>query len=208
MPEVLTIEAGGDANRSYLVASPRAGEAWCVDPSYAAEKILSLCAARSWTLTDILLTHTHGDHLATAPVLSASTGSRVWVHPRELAIPEGASLLPVGGGPHPSLPGVTVVETPGHTPGGVCYLIGSDLFTGDVLFVDWVGRCDFAGGDPAALFRSLGKLRSLDPSLAIRPGHHYGAAESRLLGDEVRLNKFLACTDFGAFLRLLPELAE
>jgi glyoxylase-like metal-dependent hydrolase (beta-lactamase superfamily II) len=98
--------------------------------------------------------------------------------------------------------------TPGHTPGGTCYLVGDALFTGDVLFVDWVGRCDFAGGDSLALFQSLAKLRSLPPEVAIYPGHHYGCVESRRLGEEIRLNKFLHCQDYGTFLRLLPELAE
>ena len=208
MPEVLTIDAGGDLNRSYLVPSPREGEAWCVDPSYAADQVLALCGTNKWKLTDILLTHTHGDHVATAPELTAATGARLWVHPREMSVPRGAALLPPGGGPVPGLSGVTFLETPGHTPGGVCYVVGPDLFTGDVLFVDWVGRCDFPGGDAEALFESLAKLRSLAPSLVVRPGHHYGCQESRRLGDEIRLNKFLACSDFAAFLRLLPELAE
>jgi hydroxyacylglutathione hydrolase len=208
MDEVLTLDAGGDANRSYLLPRSRKGEAWCVDPSYAAGRILALCRSGGLTLTNILLTHTHEDHVATAPELAAATGARIWVHPRERSVPRGACLLPSGGGPVPELPGLTVIETPGHTPGGVCYVAGPDLFTGDVLFVDWVGRCDFPGGDPRSLFESLSKLRGLDASLAIRPGHHYGSLESRRLGDEVRLNKFLACDDFDAFLRLLPELAE
>ncbi len=86
--------------------------------------------------------------------------------------------------------------------------MGEDLFTGDVLFVDWVGRSDFAGGDPLALFRSLARLRALPPRLMIRPGHHYGSVESRSLGEEIHLNKFFSCTDYDRFLSMQPELSE
>ena len=105
------------------------------------------------------------------------------------------------------VPGVEAIFTPGHTHGGTCYRVGNSLFTGDVLFVDWVGRCDFPGGDSRELFQSLAKLRSLPAELAIYPGHHYGTVESRSLGEEKELNKFLNCLDYGEFLRLLPELA-
>jgi glyoxylase-like metal-dependent hydrolase (beta-lactamase superfamily II) len=103
---------------------------------------------------------------------------------------------------------VEVLFTPGHTRGSACFLWGDHLFTGDTLFVDWVGRADLPGGDPAALFSSLGRLKALPGHLRLHPGHDYGAVPSRTLGEEVRLNRFLACTDFESFLKLLPELAE
>jgi hydroxyacylglutathione hydrolase len=130
----------------------------------------------------------------------------VWVHPLETHRAAGATALPREGA-LPALEGLEALFTPGHTPGGTCYRIGGDLFTGDVLFVDWVGRSDFPGGDPRRLFESLARLRALDPGLMIRPGHHYGSVESRRLGDEVRLNRFLACRDYDRFLALQPELS-
>ena len=207
MFHIETIDAGGDANRSYLIYPEHASEAWCVDPSYAGEAILDACSREGRRLTEVLLTHTHGDHVASLDRLRAGRNLRVWVHPLEAARIGGAAPLP-GDGPVPGLDGVEAVHTPGHTPGGVCYRVGNDLFTGDVLFVDWIGRTDLPGGDPAAMFRSLARLRALPPELAIHPGHHYGSVESRSLGEELAANKFLACTDYGAFLRLLPELTE
>ena len=207
MRELLTVDVGGDANRSYLLLDPDDATAWCVDPSYGAGKILSTCSSRGLRLTEIFLTHTHGDHIATLPELLKATGARAWVHPLELSRAPGATALP-GEGPLAALPGVQVLFTPGHTPGGTCYIVGENLFTGDVLFVDWVGRSDFAGGDPKALFRSLARLRALPPQLMIRPGHHYGSVESRTLAEEIQKNKFLSCTDYGRFLSMLPELSE
>ncbi len=207
MDEIATLDAGGDANRAYVVLSRSRKAAWCVDPSYTATAILALCREEGCRLTDVLLTHTHGDHTATLPELRAAADPRVWVHRQERAIPAGAHLIEADG-PLPGLPEVRALHSPGHTPGGVCYLYDGAIFTGDVLFVDWVGRADLPGGDPRALFESLSRLRSLPSGLLIHPGHHYGAVEKRTLGEEAVLNKFLACTEYGRFLELLPELTS
>jgi len=206
MREIITLDVGGDANRSYCLLDSERRTAWCVDPSYGAAQILGLCARKGMRLTEIFLTHTHADHIATLPDLMRDTGARAWVHPLELESVPMATPIPAEG-PLAKIPGVAAIFTPGHTPGGTCYRIGDALFTGDVLFVDWVGRCDFPGGDSRALFQSLAKLRSLPPELAIYPGHHYGCVESRHLGEEKKLNKFLNCRDYEKFLQLLPELA-
>jgi len=207
MDEIATLDAGGDENRTYVVLSRSRGVAWCVDPSYAASAVLSLCRKAGCRLTDVLLTHTHGDHTATLPELRAASDPRVWVHWTERAIPAGSSLIEADG-PLPGLPEVRALHSPGHTPGGVCYLYDGALFTGDVLFVDWVGRADLPGGDPRALFDSLARLRSLPSALVIHPGHHYGTVEKRTLGEEAILNKFLACAEYERFLELLPELTS
>jgi glyoxylase-like metal-dependent hydrolase (beta-lactamase superfamily II) len=207
MHKIVSINAGGDANRSYVVLHPGDKAAWCVDPSYAARRILGLCHEAGCELTEIFLTHTHGDHIASLPELlgGGSTGTRVWVHKTEAAGVPGAAPI-ASEGALPGLPDVTAFFTPGHTPGGICYRIGNALFTGDVLFVDWIGRTDLPGGDSMAMFSSLARLRRLPHDLVIHPGHHYGSRESRSLGEEIQNNKFLACTDFDVFLSLLPEL--
>ena len=75
------------------------------------------------------------------------------------------------------LPAPEVISTPGHTPGGVCYLFqaaenGADLlFSGDTLFAGSIGRTDLPGGDMATLMGSLDRLRSLSPNTVVIPGH-------------------------------------
>lgn len=205
MRQIITLDVGGDANRSYLILDRSDGTAWCVDPSYGATVVLETCRRAGCTLREVLLTHTHADHIATVPDLQKVLGVRVWVHRNELSRMPGALALP-GEGPLDALSGLEVVETPGHTPGGVCYRVDDALFTGDVLFVDWVGRWDLPGGDGRALFRSLAKLRTLPPHLVIHPGHHYGCQETRSLGEELLHNTFFACDDYERFAAMLPEL--
>jgi len=81
-----------------------------------------------------------------------------------------------------------VIHTPGHSPGGVCYRGGDDLWSGDTLFAGSVGRTDLPGGDVDALFRSIKeKLFTLGDTVQFHPGH----GPAGLLGDERRANPFV-----------------
>ena len=64
-----------------------------------------------------------------------------------------------------------VISTPGHTKGGVCYLVGDYIFTGDTLFFCSCGRTDFPGGSPQEIIASLKKIAALDGDLKVMPGH-------------------------------------
>ena len=84
-----------------------------------------------------------------------------------------------------------MIDTPGHTPGGVCYLFrdggASTLFSGDTLFCCSVGRTDFPGGSMATLRESLGKLKALDPETVVVPGH----GSETTIARELKSNPFL-----------------
>lgn len=87
------------------------------------------------------------------------------------------------------LEGLEVLETPGHTPGGVCYYFKKEkmLFAGDTLFAGSVGRTDLPGGDMATLMASLKKLTALPDDTVVIPGHGMFTT----IGDEKRGNPFL-----------------
>jgi len=87
------------------------------------------------------------------------------------------------------LVGVTVIETPGHTPGGVCYYFPEDklLLSGDTLFAGSIGRTDLPGGNMATLTESLKKLTSLPDDTTVIPGH----GPYSTIGAEKRINPFL-----------------
>ncbi|HEB50176.1 MAG TPA: MBL fold metallo-hydrolase, partial [Desulfobulbus sp.] len=86
---------------------------------------------------------------------------------------------------------LTVIHTPGHTPGGICLYNAPDCFTGDTLFVGGVGRTDFPGGSTDELSRSIRtRLLTLPPETVVWPGHGYGGARSTI-GEEARSNPFL-----------------
>ena len=80
---------------------------------------------------------------------------------------------PVGEGDTLRIAGldVSVLHTPGHTPGSVTYRIGDALFTGDTMFFHSYGRTDFPGGSPEQMKKSLRRLKSLPGDLQVCPGH-------------------------------------
>mmetsp|Transcript_17279 Transcript_17279/g.25588 ORF Transcript_17279/g.25588 Transcript_17279/m.25588 type:complete len:151 (-) Transcript_17279:152-604(-) len=115
-------------------------------------------------------------------------------------LPDGAVLKPFKN----SAIQVLVIDTPGHTVGGVSFLVRSSsptfragkcsqgvLFTGDTLFADAAGRTDLPGGDEQTLLRSLSRLSALDENVVVLPGHDYGPRKKTSIGEEIRSNNFM-----------------
>jgi hydroxyacylglutathione hydrolase len=79
---------------------------------------------------------------------------------------------------------ITLVHTPGHTPGSQCFYVDGMLVSGDTLFLDGCGRTDLPGGDPEALYESITqKLATIPDATVLYPGHLYSAEPSAPLGD-------------------------
>jgi len=90
---------------------------------------------------------------------------------------------------------LTVIHTPGHTPGSVCFLCQGRLFTGDAVFVGEAGRTDLPGGDLPRLIESIRiRIIPLDKKNIIHPGHHHGQEFESTLEREMKENIYI--TDF------------
>ena len=177
---------------TYLLANDT--EAVVIDPGYEADTILDALAGK--TLKAILLTHGHFDHVGAVKELVAETGCEVWIHAAEATMPpmvtagplyfthtydEGDTVSPIAGLE------LTVLHTPGHTPGSVCLLMGREMFSGDTLFACSFGRTDLPGGDPRKMMESLRRLASLQGNFFIHPGH----GGSTTLDAEKRFNPYM-----------------
>lgn len=166
-------------NYAYLLHDPSSGKTALVDAPEAAP-VLSALDQRGWRLSDILLTHHHGDHIDAVGPLRAATGARVWgaaadahrLPPLDVALVPGADLSFAG---EP----VEVMDVPGHTIGHIAFHFPEShlLFSGDSLMALGCGR--LFEGTPAQMWASLGAMAALPDDTVVCSGHEYTQGNAR-----------------------------
>ena len=183
-------------------------EAWVIDPGEDADMILEALRQRELTLSRIILTHGHIDHIAALNDLTrVFPGVPVHMHaadaewafgpinrlPPYLTIQQRPATLQAVDEGDMIVTGnlqARVLHTPGHTPGCICLSLENErmLFTGDTLFAGSVGRTDLPGGNSRLLGNSLKRLAALPGDLKVIPGH----GPETTIATERRVNPFLS----------------
>ncbi|MEQ8387767.1 MAG: hydroxyacylglutathione hydrolase [Alphaproteobacteria bacterium] len=164
-------------NFNYLIVCPETGEAMAVDP-LDHEKCLKAAEDNGWTITTLLNTHEHFDHIGGNADLQKATGARIIAHENaRSSIPDLDQGLKAGDvvriGKSVEL---EALDTPGHTMAHVCLLSHTDtpaLFCGDTLFNAGAGNCH-NGGHPEELYDTFARqLSKLPDETLVYPGHDY-----------------------------------
>ena len=185
--ELAELTVGMLGTKCYVLSAE--GNTGCIviDPGAEPERILK--AAGSRRIEAILLTHGHFDHIgAIAPLMQE--GTALIIHSLDapmlqdsklnagmeltgmnITAPQATRLVRDGDILSYAGLDLRVVHTPGHTPGGVCYLCGNNAFTGDTLFHHGWGRTDLTGGSQSDLMASLRRLIVMTKEMIIWPGH-------------------------------------
>lgn len=204
--EIVQLEVGLLQNFCEVIGCPQTKQAALVDPAFEVDRLLAAADERGWTITTILLTHTHDDHVAGLDEAAEATGAVVRCHPVEVEVARRLAprveavaddeVIRIGEGE------VRAVFAPGHTPGCVCWYLPEPgaVITGDVLFVGSCGGVSYAGSDPAAMVDSLQRrLGSLPEQTRVYPGHDYGKTPTSSLAWEFVSNPALLADSVEAF---------
>ncbi len=203
--KIHAMELGPMENFVYLVEDIASRRCAVVDPAWEVERIMQKARELELKITDILLTHSHHDHIngiegvlehASAEVHLLKPEYEFWQHELDRpSLHHGGDELRLGDTT------ITILHTPGHTPGSACYQLGNEIITGDTLFVFGCGRCDLKGGSPEDMFVTLKNMKQrLPQDMLIHPGHNYSVKPTSTLGEQIEGNPFMHYDDEEAFV--------
>lgn len=207
---ITTFPAGPLKCNCSIIACPETKQAAVIDPGGDVEEILRILKEEGLTVKYLLHTHAHFDHILGSRELKERTGAQICLH-------EGDDWLYQNLGMQCGLFGFAsdeplpvdvhlnddeelkigtiktkVIHTPGHTPGSLCFEMGSQdnlLYSGDTLFQQGIGRTDLWGGNFDDIVKSIrGKLFRLDDSTTVVPGH----GPTTTIYQEKKLNPFVS----------------
>lgn len=178
---IKTLPVGHLETNCYVVTDENTLECAIIDPGAESNTILGYLEDNRLKCVAVMLTHAHFDHIGALDAVLSETGATLYVNEKETGTgmpgvrgfkpPEGAVFYSEGDTVKVGALEFGVIETPGHTPGGVTLVCGDALFTGDTLFRLSCGRTDFPGGDINEELKSLKRLAGLPGDYDVYPGH-------------------------------------
>lgn len=175
----------------YIVYNEKTKEGMVFDPGEGIDRVIKSINDNEYIIKYIFITHGHFDHTTDAMRLHRITEAPVVMCREDLPFSEDIVVnVNLHDGMKLEIPGIAVecIKTPGHTPGGFCFLLnGNTLISGDTIFKGTIGRTDLPGGNFNMLIDSIKKnIFTLDNDVVIYPGH----GSRTTVGDEKTGNMF------------------
>jgi glyoxylase-like metal-dependent hydrolase (beta-lactamase superfamily II) len=211
-------------NFTYALGDRRSGEAVLVDPAYRPGELVEALKADGMTLVGAVATHYHPDHIGGTLIGQQHLAGIVELHeledvPIHVQDDEVSWILDRTGIDPGALVthndrdqlrvgefDITLLHTPGHTPGSQCLLVEGCLLSGDTLFIDGCGRTDFPGGDAVEMYRTLSeRLSEVSDDTVLYPGHLYSREPFMALGDVRARNSVFAASGLDQWLAMFSS---
>ena len=200
------ITAGPFQENGYIVYNDKNKECFIIDPGDAPNNYIKTIKDNDLIPVGIVNTHGHIDHVHAVQPLKDHFLIPFYIHQNEKMYvdhyPEGCLMYGMTPNKKPEVDYwisdsenisigefmIKIVQTPGHTLGGICLQLNGDIFTGDTLFKGSIGRTDLPGGNYTTLMDSLKNIiEQVDGDTKVHPGHGY----STTINDEMQTNPFL-----------------
>lgn len=193
-------------NYVYIIVDHLTRKAAIVDPAWDMPAICSVIEKNNLQIMTILLTHSHEDHVQLVEPLVEKYNCKVNISRQEASfyqfqrinmnMLDDQSTLLLGD------TAITCILTPGHTAGGMCYLLSHSLFTGDTIFIEGCGICNTYGGNPYLMFESLQKIRLIvDSNVLVYPGHSFGKPPGTSMKYIIDNNLYFQIDDLETFVK-------
>jgi len=182
-----------------------------VDPAWEADLFIQKITDKGYTLTDIWLTHWHGDHVNAVDEIAEKTGARITAgvnEARYLRLRHAVTTVNDNDTVTLGNTKATIINTPGHTAGGVCYLLDGHLIAGDSLFVYGAGHCAMPGANANILFHSMQKLKQIPDKVLLHCGHDYGSEITTTMAEQKSGNPFLMIDNEDDFVRYRNQIHD
>ncbi len=200
--KIESLQVGPIRTNCYILYDETAKVCAVIDPGDEGDRIAAAVEKSGCSLQYVLLTHGHFDHFTGLAALLQHYDVPVYIQPKDAMEQDDGNEYSVrfprlddahqrwyGDGDELQLGSLTirVMETPGHSQGSVCLVVGDVIFSGDTLFRSSCGRTDLPGGDYRAILESLGRLGRLEGDYHVYPGHDRDST----LAEERRFNPYL-----------------
>lgn len=206
MIKVEVFTAGAFAQHPLLIWDDKTKEGFLLDPGFLDPTIEQKVEEHKVRVKGIINTHAHLDHIGAIEHFKRKYGVELWMHKaEEFVLGYASESGRMFGVPDIEVPSIDheikegdklylgehefiVIETPGHTPGGVCFYTKGHIFVGDTLFAGSIGRTDLPGGDYPTIMKSLEKFLHIPDDTVVYSGH----GPETTIGQEKKTNPYLS----------------
>lgn len=199
-------------NSIHIICDKTTQTACVIDPAWEADLFIKITTDLGYKIKEIWLTHWHPDHVNATDELAQKTQAKVYAGHNEkpylnqiktaITFLDDEQIISIG------KTQASTIFTPGHTAGGVCYLLEYDLIAGDTLFIYGAGHCALPGANALDLFHSMQHLKTLTNAVFVRCGHDYGSQLTTTLGEQKLHNPFLLIDNENDFVKYRQEIHD